>query len=128
MKFTSLIESGSYSTTGTSNSSNTTYAAATSQPPTVVLVPSPSHPDRMSSMKKTHHSEAWDSLFILFGHPEQESILNAKGDVDELLEFLGGKPVLIKNMFRLGKNPRPHDPASAYPCPVMIKLSTAWDQ
>ena len=117
VKLSSLIESGSYS-------SNTTYAAAASQPPIVVAVPSPPYSDKMSSMKRTHHSEAQESLLIIFGLPEQESILDAKGDVDE---FLAGKPVLIKDVFRLGKYPRQHDPASACPHPVLIKLSTAWD-
>ena len=129
VKLSSLIESDSYFTTGTSHSSsNTTYVAAASQPLTVVSVPFPPHSDKMSSMKMTHHSEARDSQLILLGLPEQEPILYAKSDVNELLEFLARKPVLIKDMFRLGKNPRSHDLASARPRPVLIKLSTAWNR
>ena len=56
---------------------------------------------------------------ILFGLPENNS---TKSEIDEVFEFLVGKAVPIKDLFRLGKPAQ-----SLRPCPLLIKLSTIWD-
>jgi len=55
--------------------------------------------------------------------PEQKSIIETKAIVDEVFEFLAGKSVLIKDIFRLGKYS-----SSSRPRPLLIKLSAIWDQ
>ena len=40
---------------------------------------------------------------ILFGLPENNSIVETKSEIDEVFEFLVGKAVPIKDLFRLGK-------------------------
>ena len=74
--------------------STPTYAAAASVPPPKDAVASP--PSR--SIRKPDTREV---NLILFGLSEQGSILDTKDVVDELLEFLAGKPMQIKDMFRL---------------------------
>ena len=46
-----------------------------------------------------------------------------------MLQFLAGKPVLVKDLFRLGKYVPSADPqnSSHHPRPVLIKLTTPWD-
>ena len=46
--------------------------------------------------------------------------------MDEILEFLSGKSIQIKDMFRLGKFIS--QTTSSRPRPVLIKLCTAWDR
>ena len=55
---------------------------------------------------------------ILFGLPENNSIVETKSEIDEVFEFLVGKSVPIKDLFRLGKPTQ-----SLRPCPLLIKLS-----
>ena len=45
-----------------------------------------------------------------------------------MLEFLAGKPVQIRDMFRLGKNNRSTASDKSCPRPIFIKLSMAWDR
>ena len=55
--------------------------------------------------------------------------MEAKAIVDEVLEFLAKKPILIKDMFCLGKYARSTSmPNPARPRPILVKLSTAWDR
>ena len=51
----------------------------------------------------------------------------SKKIVDEILEFVSGKSVQIKDMFRLGKYVRSTYSLSR-PRPILIKLCTAWDR
>ena len=44
--------------------------------------------------------------------------------IDDLLEFLAGKPVNVNDVFHLGK----YSASSKRPRPVLIKLTTAWDR
>ena len=60
---------------------------------------------------------------ILFGLPENNSIVEKKSKIDEVFEFLVGKSVPIKDLFRLGKPTQ-----SLRPRPLLIKLSTIWDR
>ena len=104
------------------------YAAAASSespeashPPSVVSRkcyvsqrPSPSADDRSCNV-------------ILFGLPEGRSLVESKKVVDEILELLSGKPIQIKDMFRLGKYVQPTT-SSSRPRPILIKLCTAWDR
>ena len=56
---------------------------------------------------------------ILFGLPENNSIVETKSEV---FEFFVGKAVPIKDLFRPGKPAQ-----SLRPRPLLIKLSTIWD-
>ena len=47
--------------------------------------------------------------------------------MDEVFEFLSGKQVQIKDIFRLGRFKRSQS-SSSRPRPLLIKLCTAWDQ
>ena len=64
---------------------------------------------------------------ILFGLPDEGSIVDSKQVVDEMLEFLAGKQIHIKDMFRLGRFRKPQ-PSALPPRPILVKLSTAWDR
>ena len=63
-----------------------------------------------------------DSNVILFGLPENQTIVEAKGVVDEMFDFLIGKQVQIKGRFRSPASP------SSRPRPLLIKLCTVWDR
>ena len=63
---------------------------------------------------------------ILFGLPDEGSIVDTKQIVDEMLKFLAGKQIHIKDMFRLGQFRKPQISALP-PHPIPVKLSTAWD-
>ena len=65
---------------------------------------------------------------ILFGLEETSSIVETKQSVDEILAFIAGKPVSIKDMFRLGSRSSSSASTHARPRPVLLKLSTAWDR
>ena len=65
---------------------------------------------------------------ILFGLEETSSIVETKQSVDEILAFIAGKPVSIKDMFRLGSPSSSSASTHARPRPVLLKLSTAWDR
>ena len=58
--------------------------------------------------------------------PEEGSLVEAKRTVDEVFEFLSGKQVQIKDIFRLGWFKRSQS-SSSHPRPLLIKLCTAWD-
>ena len=100
------------------------YAAAASVPPPKDAVASP--PSR--SIRKPIQPDTREVNLILFGLSEQGSILDTKDVVDELLEFLAGKPMQIKDMFQLGKVTRSSGTGtSVRPRPILLKLFTAWD-
>ena len=52
------------------------------------------------SVRKPIQPDTREVNLILFGLSEQRSLLDTKGVVDEVL---AGKPIQIKDMFRLGK-------------------------
>ena len=66
---------------------------------------------------------------ILFGLPEGRSIVETKDSVDEILEFLGGKSIPVKDVFRLERYDRTPSGAqsSCRLWPVLVKLTTQWD-
>ena len=59
--------------------------------------------------------------------PEEGSLVEAERTVDEVFEFLSGKQVQIKDIFRLGRFKR-SQLSSSHPRPLLIKLCTAWDR
>ena len=80
-----------------------------------------------AAQKGTFRPSAQDgreSNVILFGLAETQSLVEVKSTVDELLEFLSGKQVEIKDMFRLGR----YKQSATRPRPLLIKLSTGWDR
>ena len=64
---------------------------------------------------------------LSFGVPENQSIVEVKRVVDEVFEFLSGKQIEIKDMFRLGRL-QPPSSSSPRPRPLLIKLCTVWDR
>ena len=110
------------------------YAAAASPTPFPTVssgktIKSPmSH--NMVTTKPPFSSDPRDCNLVLFGLPESRSIVDTKESVDEMLEFLAGKPVLVKDLFRLGKYVPSADPqnSSHRPRPVLIKLTTPWER
>ena len=105
---------------------STTYAhKVASFTPTTDAISS-SHPFKVA---KPDRSFDRDSNLVLFGLSESHSLIESKEIVDEVLEFLAGKPIVIRDVFRLGKTTRSHSASpQARPRPVLIKLSVAWDR
>ena len=104
------------------SASSFSYAqAASSQPNPPVHV---THSARLSSTKSPSVIDSRACNLVLFGLPENDSILKLKSEIDEVLEFLAGKQVTVNDVFRLGK----FSASSNRPRPVLIKLATAWDR
>ena len=72
-------------------------------------------------------SDNRESNLILFGVPEEGSLVEAKRTVDEVFEFLSGKQIQIKDILHLGRFKR-SQLSSSCPRPLLIKLCTAWDR
>ena len=103
------------------SASSFSYAqAASSQPNPPIHV---THSARLSSTKSPSFIDSRACNLVLFGLPENDSILKLKSEIDEVLEFLAGKQVIVNDVFRLGK----FSASSNCPNPVLIKLATAWD-
>ena len=100
-------------------------AAASSSPPPET---SKSPPVIARKNSVSHSSSANDRScnVVLFGLPEGRSLVESKKVVDEILDFLSGKSIQIKDMFRFGKFIS--QTTSSRPRPVLIKLCTAWDR
>lgn len=81
------------------------------------------------------------SNLILYGVPEEKDI----SVVSDVLQAVAGSKIAIKDTFRLGKKPSPHQSSHAsnsmsdesthrppsplpHPRPILIKLSCPWDQ
>ena len=99
------------------------HKMATFTPTTDAL--SSSHPFKVA---KPDQSFDHDSNLVLFGLSEFHSLIESEEIVDKVLEFLAGKPIVIRDMFHLGKITRSCSTSSqALPRPVLIKLLVAWD-
>ena len=96
------------------------------QPPAAAPAIRPSLSQRVSS--KPPSPDGRDCNLILFGLPESRSIVDTKDSVDEMLEFLAGKPIPVKDVFRLGKYASKGSLSSHRPRPVLVKLTTPWDR
>ena len=127
-KITSLINltkppsdpSSSSPMVGKRSQQGATYAQIASS-----ICPPPNGDTAASSQKPQRplYDDIRESNVILFGLPEEKSIVETKAVVDEVFEFLAGRPVAIKDMFRLGKFRQ-----SANPRPLLVKLSAIWDR
>ena len=84
-------------------SSYSSYAAATSSNATVPLS---SSPVAFNVSVKSPPSGDPECNLILFGLPESRSIVETKDSMDEIMEFLAGKAIPVKDMFRLGRYDR----------------------
>lgn len=81
---------------------------------------SPSH--RVSRLDRA------DNL-VIFGLPEAEFLPTFKGSVDELLNFRTGRPVPVKNLYRLGRHKNTSEQSTpSRPRTVMLKLMSSWDR
>ena len=125
-KLSSLLVSGEANKTCASYSA---VASSVSVPPPITVASkanfAPLH--HVASPRKSTVIECRESNLILFGLPENRNIVDSKAIVDEMLEFLSGNSIQIKDMFRLGRFKQPVD-SSSRPRPVLIKLFSAWDR
>ena len=65
---------------------------------------------------------------VFFGIPEN-TLTATRALVDEICEYLSGRQVTIRDLFRLGKRAQSGgDHGQARPRPVLVKLSTVWDR
>ena len=81
-----------------------TYADVTSFVPLPpVSAPSSSNSYTRVVPKCTLSSEHRECNVILFGLPDHGSLVENKASVDEMLEFLVGRSIQVKDLFRLGK-------------------------
>ena len=126
-KLSSFLVSGVSSPVTSGAPPGVSYAAAASSDS-----PGDSHHPPVTSRKVYVSPRSFPSTddrscnVILFGLPEGRSLVESKMLVDEVLEFLSGKHIPIKDVFRLGKYVQPS--ASSHPRPILIKLCTAWDR
>ena len=108
-----------------------TYADVTTSFVPLPLVSAPSSSNSYSRVvpNRTLSSEHRECNLILFDLPNHGSLVETKASVDETLEFLVGRSIQIKDLFRLGKYVHPKDfEDSCRPLPVLIKLTTPWDR
>ena len=94
----------------------TSYAQAASAPSNNV------QPQPFKQLSQQPYDRSHESNVILFGVPEGRSIIDSKAVVDEIFEFLTGRPIAINDIFRLGKRSQ-----SSHPRPLLVKLSALWD-
>ena len=87
------------------------YAAAASSIPLSEVSHEPSVVPLMSSQRNASVDDCSCNV-ILFGLPGGKSLVESKKVVDEILDFLSGQPVQIRDMFCLGKyvHPLPFPP------------------
>ena len=130
-KLTSFLESSTASCKSHDQGSHTYAAAASLHIPPSVGASASLHSNRHVSSVKTVRLGGREANLILFGLAETKSIVDTKALVDEILEFLIGRSILIKDMFRLGKYTQTSIGSSTTcprPRPLLLKLSTAWDR
>ena len=125
-KLSNFLLSGSPSHTATGSQPGMSYAAAASSSPPPETSKSPPVIARKNSVSHCSSANDRSCNVVLFGLPEGRSLVESKKVVDEILEFLSGKSIQIKYMFRLGKSIS--QTTSSRPRPVLIKLCTAWDR
>ena len=125
-KLSNLLLSGSPSHTATGSQPGMGYAAAASSSPPPETSKSPPVIARKNSVSHSSSANDRSCNVVLFGLPEGRSFVESKKVVDEILEFLSGKSIQIKDMFRLGKFIS--QTTSSRLRPVLIKLGTAWDR
>ena len=115
----SLLDSSNISHHRQSLQPSSFYATVVSAPPSANSAPLV----RSQRPKQLSRDDVRESNVILFGLPEGKSIVESKAAADEVLEFLAGRPVVIKEIFRLGKFSQ-----SDRPRPPLIKLCSIWDR
>ena len=126
VKLSNFLVSSSPSHTATGSQPGMSYAAAASSSPPPETSKSPPVIARKNSVSHSSSANDRSCNVVLFGLPEGRSLVESKKVVDEILEFLSGKSIQIKDMFRLGKFIS--QTTSSRPRPVLIKLCTAWDR
>ena len=125
-KLSNFLLSGSPSHTATGSQPGMSCAAAAYSSPPPETSKSPPVIVRKNSVSHSSSANDRSCNVVLFGLPERRSLVESKKVVDEILEFLSGKSIQIKDMFRLGKFIS--QTTSSRPRPVLIKLCTAWDR
>ena len=118
--------SGSLSHTATGSQPGMSYVAAAYSSPPPETSKSPPVIVRKNSVSHSSSANDHSCNVVLFDLPEGRSLVESKKVVDEILEFLSGKSIQIKDMFHLGK--LISQTTSSRPRPLLIKLCTAWDR
>ena len=96
-----------------SNQQSTSYAQMAS------IHPPASTSTGSSPLRQPTPLDSRECNVIIFGLPEKKSIVETKSEVDQVLEFLVGRSISIRDLFRLGKFTH-----STRPRPLLIKLAT----
>ena len=67
---------------------------------------------------------------ILFGLSEKHSLIESKCIVDEMFEFLVNKPVVIKDLVRIGRSKKGEGASEDVQRlrPLLVKLGSVWDR
>ena len=64
------------------------------------------------------------SNLLVFGLPESSSLMETKEKVDNMLTYLTGTTIGVRDLFRIGRFKKEAEHTSR---PVLVKLSSAWD-
>lgn len=62
----------------------------------------------------------------LFGLSEKHSLIESKCIVDEMFEFLVNKPMVIKDLVRIGRSKKGE--GASEDVPLLVKLDSVWDR
>ena len=95
-----------------------------------ILSQRPSKPNTTTGISTSPHSTSVDhsAIVILFGVPEL-SLPATKSVIDEVALHLIGRPVSIKDAFRIGRRkPNLDESSRPRPRPLLIKLNNYWDR
>ena len=65
------------------------------------------------------------SNVLVFGLPETSSLMETKEKVDNMLTYLTGTTIGVRDLFRIGRFKKEAEHTSR---PVLVKLSSAWDR
>ena len=87
------------------------------------------HYTRSSSPRLNSTNSEAQKNYVLFGLSESYSLFELKNIVDEMLEFIVGKPVAVNDM-RIGRVRKDSKAALGpqRPHPVLIKPDTVWNR
>ena len=64
---------------------------------------------------------------ILFGLPQSHSLSETQAIVADILEHLAGRPIAIKDFFRLGRRQSSGLDSTPRPRPLLVKLTSVWE-
>ena len=105
------------------------YSAAVTEGAQVELhLPNPREATYRPQMRRdalTVDSNDRHSNLLEFGLPETSSLMETKEKVDNMLTYLTGTTIGVRDLFRIGRFKKEAEHTSR---PVLVKLSSAWDR